>query len=158
MPSSASSRLYEWYVFVDAARRSAIVSNLQVDAARRPLLVEPGASRLDFHIFDEDPILSGESHACEWRVTDIKRRKVDVFPFEVWLQLVDGVTNVREVHEFRIDRAIRRVAQPFDAIRVVSRVRDPAFGWRDMVLFWLWLVCAQADVMEPFLWFLLRRH
>src|SRR5215210_2844361 len=85
MPSSASSRLYEWYVFVDAARRSAIVSNLQVDAARWPLLVEPGASGLDLHVLDEDTILPGEGNARERWVTDIERRKVDVFPFQVGL-------------------------------------------------------------------------
>src|SRR5215216_7500100 len=98
-----------------------------IEAASRPLLVEPGASGLDLHVFSEDAIFSGEGHAREWLIADIERCEVNIFPFKMRFEFIDGIGDMREVHELWIDRAIRRIAKPLDAVRVVGWVGHPAF-------------------------------
>src|SRR5215211_7226711 len=143
MPASASSRLYEWYVFVDAASRSAIFSvpssfvastsamRLQT-GSRGPgaflpgvIRVEPDRSRFEGHVLGDHALFPDESHPYERGISDFERGDRYFLARDPGFDIVHYPRDVRSVLEVIVEIAVRLIPQIFDSLRVGIGISDP---------------------------------
>src|SRR6478735_6165382 len=77
------------------------------------------ATGIKLHIFNKESVFARKSDMRKWRIAHIERGKIQFLAFEMLVQIIDLIGNMRGVSELFRDRAVLAISQELDSVRAV---------------------------------------